>query len=220
MNYTGLMEENNYHYIYQSRKEMLAFVPDSCKKILEVGCGDGSFSIQLKERKGTEVWGVEMHPESASIASERLDKVICGNFLALMQSDQLPVNYFDCIVFNDVLEHFPNYDEVLQEIKKILSASAYIVTSLPNFRYVGNLWEIIIKKDFRYKTSGVLDYTHYRFFTQKSIGRIFDEAGYQVRKSYGVNGTGSFKVKLLNVLTFNFFSDIYYMQIATLAQLK
>jgi 2-polyprenyl-3-methyl-5-hydroxy-6-metoxy-1,4-benzoquinol methylase len=214
------MEENNYNYIYQNRKEMLAFVPEACKKILEVGCGDGSFAVQLKERQGTEVWGVEMHRESADIAVKRLDRVICGNFLELINLKQLPLNYFDCIVFNDVLEHFPNYDEVLQEIKTILTANASVVTSLPNFRYVGNLWEIIVKKDFQYKSSGVLDYTHYRFFTQKSIGRIFDEAGYKVLRSYGVNGTGSLKVKLLNLLTFNFFSDIYYLQIATLAQLR
>ncbi|MDO9254166.1 MAG: class I SAM-dependent methyltransferase [Bacteroidales bacterium] len=214
------MDQNNYNYIYQSRKEMLDFVPQSCLKILEVGCGDGSFSVQLKDRKDTEVWGVEMHEESASIALQRLDKVLCGNFLELMETQKLPANYFDCIVFNDVLEHFLNYDEILSGIKKLLKVNAYVVTSLPNFRYVGNLWEIIIRKDFQYKSSGVLDYTHYRFFTAKSIQRMYSESGFEVRKSYGINGTRSIKVRILNLLTFNFFSDIYYMQIATLAQLK
>jgi 2-polyprenyl-3-methyl-5-hydroxy-6-metoxy-1,4-benzoquinol methylase len=214
------MDQNNYNYIYQSRKEMLDFVPKSCLKILEVGCGDGSFAIQLKDRKGSEVWGVEIHQQSAEKAVSRLDKVLIGNFLELIESQKLPFNYFDCIVFNDVLEHFPNYDEILAEIKKLIKVDGYVVTSLPNFRYVGNLWEIILKKDFQYKSSGVLDYTHYRFFTQKSIQRMYTESGFEVRKSYGINGTRSMKVRLLNLLTFNFFSDIYYLQIATLAQLK
>jgi 2-polyprenyl-3-methyl-5-hydroxy-6-metoxy-1,4-benzoquinol methylase len=214
------MDQTNYSYIYQSRKEMLDFVPETCLKILEVGCGDGSFAIQLKERKGTEVWGVEMHKESAEIATHRLDKVLCGNFIELMELQKIPLNYFDCIIFNDVIEHFPNYDEILSEIKNLIKVSGYVVSSLPNFRYVGNLWEIIIQKDFRYKSSGVLDYTHYRFFTSKSILRMFNDAGFEVRKSYGINGTRSIKVRLLNLLTFNFFSDIYYLQIATLAQLK
>ncbi len=199
---------------------MLDFVPKSCLKILEVGCGDGSFSVQLKERSGTEVWGIEMHAESAAIASQRLDKVICDNFLELLESGKLPSTYFDCIVFNDVLEHLPDYDLILMQIKRILVPAGYVVTSLPNFRYVGNLWEIIIEKDFRYKDSGILDYTHYRFFTHKSIKRMYSDSGYEVRKSYGINPAKSLKVKLLNVFTFNFFSDIPFLQIATQAQLK
>ena len=214
------MDHNTYNYLYQDRREMVPFVPDSCMKILEVGCGDGSFSVLLKQRKGVEVWGVEMHQESANMAGRRLDKVICGNFLDLVGSGQLPSNYFDCIVFNDVLEHFQNYDDVLSEVKKILKPGAYVVTSLPNFRYVGNLWEILIDKDFRYKPSGVLDYTHYRFFTMKSIRRIFEEAGYEIVKSVGINPTKSIKVKIFILLTFNFFSDINYQQVATLARLK
>ena len=83
------MFNNKYHYIYQNRKEMLHFVPLTCMNILEVGCGDGSFSVQLKERKGIEVWGVEQHEESSTIARQRLDRVICGNFLDLIELNQL-----------------------------------------------------------------------------------------------------------------------------------
>jgi len=211
------MSENSYAYNYLERKEMLPFVPESCHKILEVGCGDGSFSMHLQKKTGNEVWGIEMHAESAEKAAQRLFKVICGEFEEVMKD--LPSRYFDCIVFNDALEHFSFPDKLLLKVKSLLKESGFVVTSLPNFRYVGNLWEIIIKKDFRYKNSGVLDYTHFRFFTQKSIIRMFNETGYKIIKSKGINGTKSTKVKLLNILTFNYFSDIYYMQIATLAQL-
>lgn len=214
------MTTKAYSYIYQNRSEMLDFIPESCMKILEVGCGDGSFSVQLKERKGTEVWGIEMHQESAAIASTKLDKVICDNFLQLLESEQLPSIYFDCIVFNDVLEHFPDYNLILNKIKKYLAPEAFVITSLPNFRYVGNLWEILISKDFKYKSSGILDYTHYRFFTLKSINRMFAEQGYTVIRTTGINPTKSVKVKLLNLFTFNFFADIPFLQIATLAQFK
>jgi len=199
---------------------MLSFVPDECMKILEVGCGDGLFSVQLKNRKGTEIWGVEMHEESAKIAAQRLDKVILGEFLDSIESGRLPLNYFDCIIFNDVFEHFIGYDEILLKIKKILKTNAFVVTSLPNFRYVGNLWEIIIDKDFRYKPSGTLDYTHFRFFTMKSIKRLFEETGYEILRIEGINPTHSIKVKIFNILAFNFFSDIKYLQIATLARIK
>lgn len=199
------------------RREMMGYIPQSCQKILEVGCGDGSFASLLKKRDNVEVWGVEIHEQSANIAASKLDRVLCGDFETLM-ADQLPTNYFDCIVFNDALEHFPYPDKLLIRVKELLVSDGLIVTSLPNFRYVGNLWEIIIDKDFRYKSFGILDYTHFRFFTMKSIKRMFEEAGFQVIISQGINKTNSIKVRLFNLMAFNFFSDIFFMQIATVAK--
>jgi 2-polyprenyl-3-methyl-5-hydroxy-6-metoxy-1,4-benzoquinol methylase len=211
--------ETGYAYNYLERKEMLQFVPDSCLKILEVGCGDGSFAVQLLKREGTEIWGVEMHEESAKFAARRLHKVLIGEFEQFINRE-IPESYFDCIIFNDVLEHFLYPDRLLLKIKKLLVPGGYIITSLPNFRNVGNLWEIIIDKDFRYKPFGVLDYTHFRFFTMKSIRRMFDEADYEIIEMRGINRTKSIKVRAFNFLAFNFFSDIFYMQIATVAKLK
>lgn len=212
------MATTDYTYKYLERREMLPFVPDGCTKILEVGCGDGSFAAQLAVKPGLEVWGVEMHKASALVASGKLHRVLAGEFEPMIDS-QLPGNYFDCIIFNDVLEHFPYTDKVLMKIRKLLSAQGYVVASIPNFRYVGNLWEIVVNKDFDYKDSGILDYTHFRFFTQKSIRRMFSHAGYEVLKCEGINGTNSINVKILNLMTFNFFSDIRFMQIGVQARL-
>lgn len=207
-----------YQYNFQKRPEMLEFVPTHCKRILEVGCGDGSFAVQLKHDRQAEVWGIEIHKEISDIAATKLDKVVCGNFIDII--GELPQQYFDCIVFNDVLEHFIDPFSILEKIKPLMTSNGFVVSSLPNFRYVGNLMEIIIKKELQYKDSGILDTTHYRFFTQKSIIRMFNEHGYSVLKSHGVNATKSLKVKLFNLFFFNFFSDIPYLQIATLAQIK
>lgn len=211
------MDEIVYQYPYFQRKEMLQFVPLECKKILEVGCGDGGFSSLLKERDGVEVWGIEIHPDAALVASKKLDKVLCGDFLEILKKD-LPEHTFDCVVFNDVLEHFLYPEEILEGLKKILIKGGYLVSSLPNFRYIGNLWEIIIDKDFQYKSAGILDITHMRFYTEKSIVRLHQKSGYKVLKCQGINPTRSFKVKLFNLLMLNFFADIFFMQFATVAQ--
>ena len=213
------MDDTNYQYPYFQRKEMLQFVPLECKKILEVGCGDGRFSSLLKEREGVEVWGIEIHPDSAAVASRKLDKVLCGDFVEILKMD-LQENTFDCIVFNDVLEHFLYPEEILAGLKKILIKDGYVVSSLPNFRYVGNLWEIIIDKDFQYKSAGILDKTHMRYYTEKSIIRLYQQSGYKVLKCQGINPTRSIKVKLFNLLMFNFFSDIFFLQFATIAQVE
>jgi SAM-dependent methyltransferase len=213
------MDEKMYQYPYFQRKEMLDFVPLECKRILEVGCGDGGFSSFLKERAGVEVWGIEIHPGAAAIAGEKLDKVLCGDFVELLKSD-LPGNTFDCIVFNDVLEHFLYPAEILTGLKRILVKGGYVVSSIPNFRYIGNLWEIIIDKEFQYKDAGILDVTHMRFYTEKSIVRLHESAGYKVFTCQGINPTRSIKVKLFNLLMLNFFRDIFFMQFATVAQVE
>jgi len=87
------------------RSEMLGYVPDHARRILEVGCGEGNFGAVLK-RRGAEVWGVEYAPEEASAAEKKLDKVFAGDITEL--TDKLPDHYFDVIVCNDVLEHLTN----------------------------------------------------------------------------------------------------------------
>ena len=65
-------------YYELSRPEMIEFVPEFAKKVLEVGCSGGGFGALLKKvRPGVEVWGIEPSEDAARKASEKLDKVIC-----------------------------------------------------------------------------------------------------------------------------------------------
>lgn len=196
---------------------MLQYIPDSCKTILEVGCGDGAFGTVLKSKFGAEVWGVELSKTSAEVARKVIDRVICGDFATMI--DTLPQQYFDCLVFNDVLEHFIDPFSLLKGIKNLLNDGGYIVSSIPNVRYIGNLVELLIHKDWQYKSDGILDITHYRFFTKRSIARMFTNAGYDVITIEGINRTKSIKTKLLGLLTLGSFSDVDFMQIAIVARL-
>ena len=95
----------------------------------------------------------------------------------------------------------------------------YIVSSIPNVRYIWNLIELIHLKDWHYKDEGLLDITHLRFFTKKSIIRMFNDAGYEIIRVDGVNPTKHYKVKILGWITFGYLSDTKFSQIATTARL-
>ena len=56
---------------------MLPFIPTTATKILEVGCGQANFSSQLV-KEGNEIWGIELNPNAAKVASEKLYKVLTG----------------------------------------------------------------------------------------------------------------------------------------------
>jgi len=199
------------------RSEMLDYIPADAVRILEVGCGEGNFCRQLKT-SGREVWGVEINPEAALKASEVCDKVLVGSFDE--QLAHLPEQYFDCVVFNDVLEHLYDPWTTIRQVKALMSDKGVLVTSIPNFRYISNLiTEILFRKDFEYKPEGgILDDTHVRFFTSKSMLRMFRQEGYQVLRHEGIRPCRSWKEKLFLILTLGFLKDARYKQFATVAK--
>ncbi len=206
-------------YFKANRHEMLEFVPDNAKRILEVGCGEGAFSKALK-REDREMWGVEMIPAAAQKAIEVFTFVLEGDFNSIY--DQLPKNHFDCIIFNDVLEHLYSPWDTIQMLKSLLSEDGVLVSSIPNFRFMSNLIiEILYHAEFQYRVEGgILDDTHIRFFTSKSICRMFREQGYEILTHKGINPDTRLKFKLFNLFTFGFFKDTQYKQFATVAKIR
>lgn len=208
---------NNTPYYGNDRQNMIEFIPENALKILEVGCAEGKFS-SLLIRNDRELWGVEIDEKSAKVAQEKLHKVFVSDFDSIYS--QLPKNYFDCVIFNDVLEHIYAPWETVEKVKSLLSENGVLVTSIPNIRYITVLLlEIIGKKDFIYRPEGgILDITHVRFFTSKSILRMFQECGYNIITHKGINACKSWKERLFIFLSFGFFSDSRYKQFATVSK--
>jgi len=77
MNIINEPKPNN--YFNQSRAEMIKYIPDYAKTILDIGCGEGVFGQELKKRANREVWGIEISAPCAEKAKERLDRVMVGD---------------------------------------------------------------------------------------------------------------------------------------------
>ncbi len=149
----------------------------NARRILDVGCGIGKLGSALKQKLNAEVWGVEYVSDIASLAMERLDNVISGPIEDAIT--QLPDNYFDTIIFADVLEHLANPNKILVQIKEKLTPDGEIIASIPNVRF----WPLIrnlIEGHWTYEESGILDFTHLRFFTLESMNDMFEKTGYKI----------------------------------------
>src|SRR5210317_1832397 len=83
-------------YYQSNREDMLQYVPPGTKTSLEFGCGCGGFSALVKDKFDAETWAVETNEEAAYEAEKILDKVI--NSDAAKSLDDIPENYFDCII--------------------------------------------------------------------------------------------------------------------------
>jgi len=165
-------------YYQGSRPEIIDLINHSPKRILELGCGDGSFRLLLDGE--LEYWGIEPFNKAAELARKNLHKVINDTYESAFP--YLPDNYFDLIICNDVIEHFTDHDSFFSSIKTKISEDGYIVGSIPNVRHIYNLLNLVFKKDWKYQDDGILDQTHLRFFTEKSLRRTFMQHGYSIER--------------------------------------
>jgi 2-polyprenyl-3-methyl-5-hydroxy-6-metoxy-1,4-benzoquinol methylase len=210
------MKDKKIKYYSESRPELLKFYPSTIKCLLDVGCSTAEFSGNLKLRNNTEVWGLELNEEAARVAIERIDKVFIGNLNDNIHS--LPDGYFDCIACNDILEHLYEPEKTLTELKIKIKNEGVIVSSIPNFLYLPSLLKVAYKRQWDYTEEGTLDYTHIRFFTKKSIIKMFNSANYEVLNIEGINGLSGWKWKLFNKITFGYFNEYGFLQFVIIAK--
>jgi 2-polyprenyl-3-methyl-5-hydroxy-6-metoxy-1,4-benzoquinol methylase len=214
----GSVSANHQPHDYEDaqREEVLSLVPRGVSRVLDVGCHRGAFGKALKDREGCEVWGVEPIQDTAEVARQRLDRVLVGMIEQVMP--ELPPASFDLITFNDALEHMAWPDEVLRSCKPLLAPEGAVLASIPNIRFWPAMMEIVKNADFPYADSGIFDRTHLRFFTKRSIPRLFDQAGYRIEALQGINLMEGWKLKALNAATRGRFDDCRYLQFGVLAR--
>ncbi len=214
-----LLNEPDVHkecYFHLNRQEMVPFVPMSARFVLDVGCGAGGFGQQLKTERGITVWGVESNRAAAALARERLDYVAADEF---SPSVDLQGQQFDCIIFNDVLEHMYDPWTALAFAKEHLTEAGVVVASIPNMKLFRIMWDLLIHDEWTYTKSGVLDVTHIRFFTKKEIVRLFNGSGYLIDQIVGINSERQGrKFHVLNTLFRSRVSVMRYLQFAVVAR--
>jgi len=170
------MSNTTYPYEGSAREYVERFIAPGVKSVLDVGCGYGDFGAYLKRaRPGIEVWGLDASPAVAERASERLDRFVLGTF-----PSDAPTRRFDCITFNDTIEHFPDPWDALYRARTLLEPGGEVVASIPNVRHYSVIRPLFFNGRWTYRDAGIMDRTHLRFFTRRSAIDLFEQAGYQV----------------------------------------
>lgn len=167
--------DDGIRYEDDPRTEVAELVPPG--RVLDVGCSRGAFGAELKRlQPSRSVYGIE--PTAAvSFARHRLDDAVQGFF-----PDDLPTAWgrFDVVCFNDVLEHMVDPWTVLTDCRSVVTSDGCVVASIPNVRYIEVVLDLTLHGEWRYQPTGVLDQTHLRFFTRKSIVELFESAGFKL----------------------------------------
>lgn len=162
--------------------DLLNRIPLGLERILELGCGSGALGAAYKRRNPSCEWvGVELIGSAAREAMGVLDSVFIGDIEDENFDWGLIRDDYDAIVFGDVLEHLRDPWSVLKRLVGCLKPTGFVVSCIPNVGHIQVLGQLL-KGDFEYAASGLLDRTHLRFFTLKTMRHLYQGAGLEVYK--------------------------------------
>lgn len=182
------MDNANSEYFRFVRFDLIRDIPQGLHRVLEVGCAEGATGATLKDKGcAGEVVGIELNPDAANVASVRLDKVICADVETIdFSAEALDEGSFDYIICGDVLEHLRDPWHHLGRLLTLLKSGGKFIVSLPNIRYYGIIFPLLFRGDFEYRSSGILDQTHLRFFTKSTSIKMLTGAGLTVLNVEGI----------------------------------
>lgn len=160
---------------------VLALIPPQAQRVIEVGCSTGGLAQALKaKRPDVHYVGLELDAKAADIARRRCDEVLQLNIEEAGAELFARLQGFDCWIFGDVLEHLRDPWRVLADVARALPPGGCVITSIPNAQH----WSVQARLNmgrFEYEATGLMDRTHIRWFTRRTMLQMFEGAGLQVQ---------------------------------------
>ena len=142
--------------------------------LLDLGAAGGELGEAVREQFDRSI-GFEHEIDCIASLRGRYDAVVIGDLEKLRR---LPAK-MNAIVIADVLEHLRDASTVLRLIREALAPGGRVFVSVPNIANItvrlGLLFGI-----FEYRERGILDNTHVRFYTLKTIRKDIENAGFRV----------------------------------------
>ena len=147
------------------------------RRLLDVGAADGLLSRKLTDR-GWRVTAIEGDPALAQAGAHHCERMIAANLDREIPDCGGPL---DVIVYGDVLEHLVDPLRVLVELDRGLAPGGFVIISVPN---VAHLWIrlLLLVGRFDYLDRGILDHSHLRFFTERSLRAMVADAGLEIAR--------------------------------------
>lgn len=165
-------------HLGDSHKCCLNHVPHG-SRVLEFGPATGYMTRVLRDNLECQVTGFEYSPESANQSSRYCEQMIVGDLEDASRWSELQ-GFYDVIIFADVLEHLRQPDVVLSRCHQYLAPNGRVIISIPNIAHWTIRRQLLLGK-FEYTQTGLLDNTHLKFFTKKTLTNMIADCGFVVK---------------------------------------
>jgi len=146
-------------------------------KILDVGCSKGFIGKQLCNNY--DFYGIDASIEDAKIAKKYYKDLKIADLDG--KKPKYEKDFFDVIIMADVIEHLKDPLSTILYFKKSLKKDGIIICSVPNIANIYIRLKILFG-NFDYEEKGILDKTHLKFFTHKSIKNLIKKANLTIFK--------------------------------------
>lgn len=177
----NLYEEKTDQYFGHARSDAIELLPSGALgDILEIGCGNGATIAYLKQQgRASRVVGVDAYSEPGAELTPYIDEFHRADIAAACAL--LPP--FDVILALDVLEHLVDPWAVVRQLDEKLKPNGMIVISVPNIRHWTVVRDLALRGRWDYRTEGILDRTHLRFFVRETAEQLLTQAGLMVDRT-------------------------------------
>lgn len=175
-----------------SKVELLNSLQPETKTVLDIGTGTANFMVAMK-KNGWLVTGIEPNTKAREIAITKFQQENNNQqiiFESLKQLQNLNPVKFDVITMWHVLEHVPDVQSYIAQLKSLLTPNGTLVIAVPNFKsydahYYGKFWAA-------YDTP-----RHLWHFSKNAIKHLFKNEQMEVVKIFPMK-MDSFYVSLLS----------------------
>jgi 2-polyprenyl-3-methyl-5-hydroxy-6-metoxy-1,4-benzoquinol methylase len=147
--------------------------------LLDIGCGTGYF-LKFAQDRGWQVEGVETSKRAVQ-HTQKLDLKVKNMRL---EEAHYPNSYFSTVTQLGLIEHVENPRSLLKETNRIMKPRGVLVIFTPN---AGSLFHRLAHLHFKLTRSyfaikKIYYSRHLYYFTKKSLTRMLNEEGFEVKK--------------------------------------
>lgn len=163
--------EKAYHFVkniaLKNKLNLINSLQPNKGRILDIGAGTGDF-LSVAKQDGWQTIGVEPSDKAKTIAKNK-------GVAFVELTSEIESHSFDIITMWHVLEHVPNLDNQIKELKRLLKPNGTLIVAVPNFKsfdakHYGKFWAA-------YDVP-----IHFWHFSKKAIKMLFEKEGMQLVK--------------------------------------
>jgi SAM-dependent methyltransferase len=165
-------------------------------RVVDIGCGRGLFPAELARRlgPGAQVFGIDVfddvQPDGWTYTA--------GD---ITQGLPLPEGAFDCALLGEVIEHVPDPDALLAEVRRVLSPGGTFIVTTPNLvcwlnrllvplgvqpLFTETSSQVTLGRYLPALGQGNPAIGHLKIFTHRSLAELLDRGGFDVLSRRGV----------------------------------